>query len=255
MIHLETIKAITLPEFTASGVPAAPPPRERAGRSSAEINSGALLVFGAALTSQMSSDISNSVLFSQLAADAQFSRFVKPTEWVKRYLEVMSQIGWIQTSFDARTPVSVPAPAEWVPIVTQILRSGQALAQAGITGAQALAQASAPMKIWNGNAFSGDHGLMMLVPAQLASGSIRADFGLTVFEFDHEIDQFLSWSLAYQITQLSSTQELNEEVYARVRETIIEKLGNRPRYLVADVPLKLEELAPCQPQRSCQSIP
>jgi len=49
---------------------------------------------------------------------------------------------------------------------------------------------------------------------------------------------FLKWDADFNITTSIVTMELNESIYSKVRNTVIAKLGNRPKYLVANVPMK-----------------
>jgi hypothetical protein len=237
MNHLELIEAITLPELTTPVAPAAPPLREQARQTSAEINASCLLVFDSGLSRQLISDVSNSVLFSQLAADAKANRFTEAPAWSSRYFEVMGQIGWNQTKVRYNGLVLLPAPVDWIPVVTQNLDAGAALARAGIAAAQAMSQASEAMRFWNRNAFDEGRGLMMMAPTQLVSGSVVTEFGLTWFALERAIDGFLGWSLGYRIMESGTTMVLNEDVYAQVREAIIKKLGNRARDYVANVPM------------------
>ena len=244
-IDAMTIKAIALPEFSERerALRAASTEgssyRPAAGKETAQINDGILLVFDSALTDQPIADISNSVLFAQLAADAQYNRFSASKEWAMSYFDVLGQVGWDKSGFETSGSNPLPLPVDWAQLVVRFMSgSAASLSDTGVRAARDLPQTSMPMKIWNANALDANKGLLLVGSAQLIRDNITLSVTLTSLEFQRSIGGFLQWNLAYLVESSWAGLELNEDVYSRVRDAIIKKLGDRPRHYVANVPIK-----------------
>lgn len=233
------LKAIVLPELSAEdrALGAASIEESPAGNEAAQINEGALLVFDSALTDQSIADISNSVLFAQLAVDKQFDRVNSPGEWTKKFLDTLSVVGWAVKGFN-RNSSTFPLPVAWSELVVEHMSTSAAsLAETGVRACQALPQASKAMTIWNKHALGGNKGLLLVGPAQLAGDSPSLSVTLTAFELRQNIGGFLEWNLDYLVTSSWMYLDLNEDLYSKVRQPIIDKLGDRQKHLVADVPI------------------
>lgn len=118
--------AITLPELSARerALETASPPETTqfslVGTASAQINEGALLAFDSALPKQMIDDISNSLLFAQLAADKQFNRHTATGDWQRTFFGTLSVMGWITGSLSERTEVAA-SPVDWAELITSYM--------------------------------------------------------------------------------------------------------------------------------------
>jgi hypothetical protein len=233
-------KAIVLPELSERerALRCASIEESPAGKETVQINEGALLVFDSALTDQSIADISNSVLFAQLAADKQFNRFISPGDWEKNFFNTLSVVGWAVNS-SGSSSVTLPLPVHWAKLVVEHMsESAASLADTGVRACQALPQTSKAMTIWNEHALDGNRGLLLVGPAQLVRDSPTLSLTLTGFEFQKNIGGFLKWNLDYLVAASWTCLDLNEDVYSQVRQAIIDKLGDRPKYLLANVPIR-----------------
>lgn len=203
----------------------------------AEINAGSLIVFDAKLSKQNISDVSDSILFAQLASNKAFDRFSQPVEWYKNYSSVLGQIGWSQTGFEYSSTTEDP-PVGWDKFVISKFtqEKSKELVQAGILSADSLKKDSKALNIWN--SFSSDNNVAnyQIIPTVLVNEHVIASILSILSKLASSPDKFLSWKLFYDIGTYYTKAVLNEEVYSQVRQAIIDKLGDRRKTDVATLP-------------------
>ena len=236
--------AITLPEPSARErvleTASRPEPAQLSseGTASAQINEGALLSFDSALSKQMVDDVSNSLLFAQLAADKQFSRLAATADWERTFFNTLSIVGWAAGSF-TNSSIVAASPVDWIKLIAPYMPENvDHLVASSITSCQLLPVTSKAVTIWMGAALERDEGVAIIGPSYPVNGSVNASILILKFIFQRDASGFLKWNSDYNIDLSSVNIELNESVYSNVRKTIISKLGNRPQYLVANVPME-----------------
>ncbi|QND35678.1 hypothetical protein CN148_25635 [Sinorhizobium meliloti] len=236
--------AITLPELSAweRALETASPPETTqfslVGTASAQINEGALLAFDSALPKQMIDDISNSLLFAQLAADKQFNRHTATGDWQRTFFGTLSVMGWITGSLSERTEVAA-SPVDWAELITSYMPENvDQLVLSSIAASQQLPTTSSAIRIWSNAALVGDEGVVIVGPSYISGDNPNMAIALLKFTFEKEVAGFLRWDVNFNITTSIVTMELNESIYSKVRNAVIAKLGNRPKYLIASVPMK-----------------
>ena len=213
-------------------------------QKSAQVNAGSLTSFTENLTGQSKSDVKNSTLLAQLAADKAHDRFGAPMDWYKFYLNVLSNIGWNQPAFafdDYKSGGSTVRVDEAVlGILAAIATQNEvAIVQATMEGLKALGDGTKQMAIWNANSSNGNNGNFQIMPVdQLANGDVV--MVLTGMQFNAKTSHggFLWWSwssTSINIQRAASKFVLNEDVYAKVRTAIVDKLGDRATQFVADI--------------------
>ncbi|MDX0655361.1 hypothetical protein GOD34_32935 [Sinorhizobium medicae] len=209
-----------------------------AGAPSAQVNEGALLAFDDGLAKQMIDDISNSLLFAQLAADKQFNRHAATGDWQKTFFSALSVVGWITSNFSQRTEVAA-SPVNWGELIASYMpKNVDHLVLSSVVASQQLPAASSAINIWSNAALAGDEGVLIVGPSYISGDSPNISIALLKFTFEKAVAGFLKWDADFNITTSIVTMELNESIYSKVRNTVIAKLGNRPKYLVANVPMK-----------------
>lgn len=206
---------------------------------SAQINAGALLAFDKSLTRQEEEDVSNSLLFAQLAADAQADRFAEAGAWSKVYQRVLGTVGWNIQQFVFHSPVRATPPVDWGEVVAKAYSglSGAAMAARAMKAAAVLAAGSEALTIWESNAAGAVQGNFIVQTCRASNGTLLGDSVQVMYTLIHEPNGFLSWATYYEVATGSTGMALNEDVYKRVRQLIIDKLGERPKYYIAPVPL------------------
>lgn len=235
----ERVEGIALPEVVARPAPPAQEQVSAAGGDSAQINAGALLAFDAGTSAQQRADISNSVLFAQLAADAQSDRFVEPDAWSRTCSTVLGAVGWALEHVDVRSPVRLDPPVDWAQTVAAAFPGspGQELAAVAMKAAGRLTAESEALSIWHDNGAQGVQGNFFVQSAWVANDDLLSGSVQVVYQLVRQADGFLSWITYFEVTTSATVMTLNEDVYKQVRSQIVAKLGDRPRYLTAPVPL------------------
>ncbi|AHE51899.1 hypothetical protein [Sphingomonas sanxanigenens] len=243
MLFETNLDSIALPDLVPTRTAGARrlPAQVRKGDNSAQVNSGALITFDASIPEQALEDISNSILFCQLAADKKFDRKAAPQEWSTVFLGTLSIVGWIVQSTSNKSETARGA-VDWAALATsRMSRTAARLADEGIAACDALPPTADAILIWN-DAVVGPASNFFVIAAAPSAGSSTA-LSLTLCGFQSAVPNtgFLAWGLQYDIDTTWLDLTLNEGLYAKVRQTIIDKLGDRPSYLVSAVQLEQTE--------------
>src|SRR3954470_20599494 len=59
------------------------------------VNAGSLLSFVSGISPQNQTDVLNSTMLAQIAADKKFDREQSTIEWLKFYRQILEQLGWV----------------------------------------------------------------------------------------------------------------------------------------------------------------
>lgn len=233
------IDLIELPPFVAdpSALRSEPLSRRLGAGNLAEVDSGALLSFDATVPDQGLADVSNSLLFAQLAADKQAQGRVNARAWLTAFQGVLSAVGWGQIGVAIDNQTAKP-PVDWKRLVlAQMPDRSVALASASIAAAAAMPASSEAMRIWNDATTMPTAALFSVGVCRALAGDPSLDLVTVGCGVNSAASAFLAWSPDYSITCCRSRWELNEDVYAQVRQSIINKLGDRIHQLIAPIPL------------------
>ena len=234
------LTSILLPDFVPgrfAGADAASLRPDQDG-DCAQVNEGALLSFDGSVPTQSIEDVSNSILFAQLAADYKFNRKTAPADWSKTFFNTLSIVGWTNQAAvtESRT---LSGDVDWAELVTSKMPSDVVeLVKESISACDRLPADSKAVGIWN-NAVSGPADSFFLIgSARCADQTLMLSLAQSSFQSEVEKSRFLAWDVRYSANLSWLKMELNEDIYKRVRQTIIDKLGERPKVLTAFVPLE-----------------
>jgi hypothetical protein len=204
-----------------------------------QVNLGSLCSFSEKLSAQNREDVMNSTLFAQLAANKEHDRFLKPKDWYKTYFDVLGMMGWNIPIYSFHD-ISPKTPINWEDLALEGLKVPGVMEQAkkAIEMAKALTMNSKAMKIWSANSSNGNNGNFQIISFMPVSGTVVATTSGLIFQSTMSQGQFLSWSTNFTIRRVSVKAELNEEIYGKCRQLIIEKLHDKdaPTTSVANVP-------------------
>lgn len=213
---------------------------------SAQVNAGSLTSFTQNLSGDSKSDVKNSTLFAQLASDYAYDRYAAPMQWYKNYVTVLGQVGWNQPAFAFDTYTSGGSTVQMDKAVLNILAaiaSGNEIAMVAATmqGLEGLADDSKQMMIWDAKASNGNNGTFQIMPVdKLPNDDVVMVLTGMQFNASTTHGRFLWWSwesTSIKIQRAANRFVLNEDVYAQVRQAIIDKLGSKAEQLVADIPI------------------
>ncbi|MEN0582623.1 MULTISPECIES: hypothetical protein [unclassified Kosakonia] len=206
----------------------------------AQINEGIVLSFDKTLSSQQRDDVSHSLLFAQLAADKKFNRHSATQDWQESFTGVLATVGWNMLHFASQS-IELSAPVDWAALVNQhIPDATQSLAGASIHAAQDLTLTSPAFTLWESAAINPhkySDGLFIVTPTLNVQNSPQIIVLMLAYHFTSDVEGFMKWQEGYSIDIYKLGLKLNEDIYNQLRQPILTKLGDRPEYLIANIPL------------------
>ena len=213
-------------------------------QESASVNAGSLTSFTGKMTGERKSDVQNSTLLAQLAADKKFDRMKDAMNWYKFYIDVLSNVGWVTSAFafDKYTSggTTVKLDEAVIGILSAIATGDEiAIVKATMNSLQALGDDTKQMRIWNSNASDGNNGNFQIFPvSQEANGDAVMMMDGMQFVAHESHGRFLWWS--WQSNQINIQRAANKfvldnDVYSQVRQQIIDKLGDKAKTFIAEL--------------------
>lgn len=188
------------------------------------------------VTGQQKIDVLNSCLLAQLAANAKYRRVQQPVEWSNYYGTVLMNLAWVVPTFSFR---NLRTSAQRFTIDRVILKLVQSfLTPDQISNLTAVMEAMKALEsddrrfvIFERNAKSQSDGNFQFNSiGTSADGTLSMKFNAYAFDTNSNVTNILWFSFSGNNTSLKVSQStfvLNEQVFARIREPIVNKLGNR----------------------------
>lgn len=252
---LDFIQSVTLPpledgeldeKLDAARDEVPPMEDDPEGKETASVVAGSVASFTANLTGQSRSDVKNATLFAQLASDYAYNRQTQAMEWYNNYVDVLSNIGWNRPGFAFDTyrsgGTTVRMDEAVLTILANIATGNEiAVVAASMEALGKLSDDSKQMTVWDSKSSSGNKGNFQIMPcSQEDNGDVTMVLSGMQFTANHSESRFLWWSWSsdsIDISRAAARFVLNEDVYPTVRQTILDKLGERATKYVAEVPL------------------
>jgi hypothetical protein len=205
---------------------------------------GSTVSFIGGVPMQKQQDVLNSTLLAQLAANKAFDREKQTEQWYGKYKEVLENIGWVIQNFSFNRQSSSGTTVQMDKVALDILAaamSGNELAVLTAT-IKALKDAdpnSKEITLFDTNGSSGEGGNFQLSTASLdPNGNVKMSLGAFYFSASEHQTRFLFFSWSTRDLNLYAGVQgiiLNEQIYATVRQAIIEKLGDKAQTYVANI--------------------
>ncbi len=243
--RLEYISGLEL--ASSSGAPLSLAPSEvklADGKPAAYVDCGSAVAFVSGVSAVQQQDVLNSALLAQLAANHDYDREKQTDQWYARYREVLENVGWVIQSFQFMRYESSGATIRMdkaaLEIIAAIASGNEAeMLTATLSALEKLDPDSRQMAIFDANGSSNEGGNFQLGTASLdENGNVTMAFGAFYFEATKHEGRFLFWSWETQDINIYSANErviLNEQIYATVRQAVIDKLGPNAQKFVADI--------------------
>lgn len=221
-------------------------PLEEEQPASGAVDGNIVASFVDGVTGQQKIDVLNSCLLAQLAANAKFRRTSQPVEWSNAYGTVLMNLAWVVPSFSFR---NLRTSAQRFTIDQVILKLVQSfLTPDQITTLTAAMEAMKALEgedrrfvIFERNAKTGSDGNFQFNSiGTSADGTLSMKFNAYAFDTNTEVTNVLWFSFSGNTTTLKVSQStfvLNEQVFARIREPIVDKLGNRAKDYIGGLEL------------------
>ncbi|MEU7583849.1 hypothetical protein AB0B50_40435 [Streptomyces sp. NPDC041068] len=203
---------------------------------SAAVVAGSVVAFTDGLNGQQKSDVLNSTLVAQLAANKKYDREKDTAKWYGFYRTVLEQVGWVVPSFSfAKLSVAgsrFTVDRAVIALLQAIATGGElTAAKAAIAALKALPDRDRRVVLFESSSHSEKLGNFQISTCGVsARDTVVMKIGAFHFKTNERVTRVLFFSFPRASTtmyQSRQTMTLNEDVYEQVREAIIEKLGDK----------------------------
>lgn len=195
---------------------------------------GILLAQAPDLPAQGASDVRESMLFAQLAADHEAARTADPAGWHEVYTAMLATLGWTQTSSETSQSDCDP-PIDWsAALLAGLAAPAAELAETALEHAEKLAASAPARMVWT-DAVTGQAvlNLALAVAARRDASPAVVEVRVTA-QTQFEPTGFIAWSNPFTLETAVDRRVINEDVYGPLRATVKDRLGERiARYIIA----------------------
>lgn len=224
------------------GVPAAPESTNE-NEDKAYLNNKSIVSFVAGVNPENRQDILDSTLLAQLAAGHLYPNPQDLKQWYEKYTEVLRNIGWtiqenefseVTTSgslFEMKNAilslVSAAFGANYVAIVTKVLDA-----------LKSLSDTNSKIVAFEKNTHSAGKGTFQLALVEEVNDSVALHMAGFILSTTSEVKRILFFSSKKETATVSSStmaSTLNKETYAKVRNTVKQKLGDKAQQYIAEI--------------------
>lgn len=212
------------------------------------VDSGVLVIFPVDTPSLRKEDILDSLLFAQLAADKSYSRETETEDWFGYFEYVLQNIGWVLTS----TKFDVEVGDDYFVFASLALnqmagnrwKEGDIETFRGLFNTlHGLPDADTSVQILYGNTYSNStNGSSLILCSFKETLEKEVQLSLLMLGFEGLSESAYRYLFhAYRSKGVTFSQAktshmvLNEEVFQKIRATVIEKLGDRVKTMISEV--------------------
>lgn len=220
-----------------------------ADQGSATINDQSVMCFTSGVSGQLKEDVLNSTLLAQMAADKQVSHSsgtvsYDVVSWYNAYVATLRKIGWDgQTSefSEYQTSGSTFSVANAIIQILQgmVIGGGAMLASAALNALKKLeGSGSNASKIFESCMDDDSSGKFMLGTCVEENGNVALSMGTFYLTGYTHKKHFLWVDMSSADTHLQTatmSMVLNNAIYSRVRDTVVNKLGQSVDSFIADL--------------------
>ena len=213
------------------------------GAEQSFINDKSLVSFVSDVSGQRRSDVLNSILIAQLAANKQFPDELQILDWYKAFINVLNNLGWTIeaaefSSFRSDTDVFEVENAI-IDILTnafgEVFKTVIIKTLASIKG---LSDANGKITAFEKNTHSLSRGAFQIGLAKEENGVVMIQLGMFMLTSSSQIKRILFFKSTKEKTRLdycSRKGTLNEDVYANIRKPVSDKLAGKATEFIAEV--------------------
>jgi hypothetical protein len=207
------------------------------------LNAKSLVSFVSKVNGQKRKDVLNSVLIAQLVANKKFPNEDQILDWYKSFIEVLNNLGWaieqaefseFETSgtiFEVENAIiDILTTAFGGTFITVIKKTLSAIKD--------LADSNGHITAFEKNTHSMQKGAFQIGLAMEENDTVALQLGTFLLTSDNQIKKILFFKSIKDSTKLnycSRKGTLNEEIYAKGRDAIVTKLGDRVQEFIAEI--------------------
>jgi len=213
------------------------------GKEQSFLADKSLVSFVSGLSEQNRSDVINSMLLAQLAANKKVQNEENILEWYKAFIQVLSNIGWTIESVEISKFESSSALFQLENVIIDILTSAfgssyLAIIKTALNSLKSLDEGDHKIVAFEKNTHTLSKGIFQIATAVESNNAVSVQLGSFLLTSKDEIRKILLFTSSKDKTTLeysSRRATLNLEMYSKVRYTVLEKLGDHVINFVAEV--------------------
>ncbi|MBV4492215.1 hypothetical protein [Pseudomonas oryzicola] len=210
--------------------------RAKSEEEGAAVVRGSITSFVTGLEQQAREDVQNSTLLMQLAADKKYNPDTQREQWFKFYTDGLANLGWgrVSSLYQQYNPRNTNVTMDEVVLEVIAAVVGADSAVYKVTQKTFAALESNPknqgaLKLFDSTTTRDDIGTFQILPVmQDRDGNVVMVLTAVNASTTVQKGSFLFWSWSKTTAWMYRAAQqtvLNESVYARVRESVIQKLG------------------------------
>lgn len=209
----------------------------------AAVDAGSLVSFVSGLTALHKSDVLNSTLLAQLAADKKHNRFKETRAWYDFYISTLAQVGWVNPAFAFRKYSPSGGSLVLSDAILEILNtiatgSEMDILKATLNSLKDNPGNEEPLTIFSQQSYPENLGVFQILPVGEDDGEVVMAQAVMDFRSEKHVTRFLwfTWaSTSVELFQSAQKAVLNEDLYSQVRQEVINKLGDRAKQFIKDI--------------------
>ncbi|KAF7301108.1 Peptidase C14, caspase catalytic subunit p20 [Mycena indigotica] len=209
----------------------------------ARVSAASVNHFAEDVPDQIQKDILNSTLFAQRAANAKYPGDQSGSkEWYNFYTDILSKLGWNILNFRRDQVDNASASGTCSELVLSLLMGFLSPNEVDLFKdvLEGLKNAKSATKIFESSANNDKSANFQCGSIRMNGNFAEMKLGVYTFSTTAHIQNVLFWSWKDQTVNFyagTATLLFNESMYAKVREAIMDRLGNNMLDFIDNVPL------------------
>lgn len=209
-------------------------------KKAAAVDAGSLVSFVGGVSAIHQQDTLNSTLLAQLAANQKYDREEQTVDWYKFYRDVLENIGWVIQGFNFNKFDTQSASFSVDEVVIKLLAAiatddDVAIVAETIEAVKALSNDDGRVVLFDSQSHKLKKGNFQIGIGNDDDGVMVMKMGAFYFSTSKDVTNVLWFRFERsdsEMYQASQTINLNEQIYAKVRQQVIDKLGVRAQEFV-----------------------
>jgi hypothetical protein len=213
------------------------------GEEQSFLNAKSLVSFISEVNGQRRNDVLNSVLLAQLAANKQFPDDTQILDWYKAFVKILNNLGWAIESAEFSTFQSGTDIFEVENAIIDILTTAfggafKTVIVKTLASIKGLSDTNGKITAFEKNTHSLSKGAFQIGLAKEENGTVSLQIGSFLLTSSNEIKKILFFKSTKDKTKLdycSRKGTLDEEVYNKIRQAVLDKLGGKVTEFITEV--------------------
>lgn len=241
---LAFVHALEMPEVPRLlYAPGAQPTMVTEKNEAAYVDAGSLVSFVEGVPLQHKHDVLNSLLLAQLAATKKYDREEQTDDWYRFYRSVLENVGWVVGAFDFAEYSASGAAFTADKVILKILEAVATGADLAIVAAtmdalNSLSNDNGALTVFDHQSHAASRGSFQVCAAAETDGVVVIKIGAFHFQTTENVTRVLWFRFKSGNTSFykaAQVMNLDDEVYVKVREAVVEKLGRRATTFVKNI--------------------